>query len=399
MSMRQLDIRSFAVTLSFCIFAVQAVMAAAAADENLNHTSSWPIYHGDSGLRGRANCSLPSKLSVLWRYKVGASISMAPVVGGGTIILTADNGELHSVKTSGEKAWAVAIQNPPAGTNVNKQVEQFSSPPLFCNGKVIVGSDAGYLYAVLHDTGKTIWKFHVGENVVSTANWIERNDSKGAGVVVISQAEGGLVRVDLEKGTKVWTTEPVARSDGSPGVGKDFVVFGSCDAALHFFSSADGSIKKRINLEGDGQIAGGVAVDGNLVFAGTRGGLAVCADVSKSAIVWTNQISNSETFATPALTDDRLITGANDGRIYCLDRNGGKIIWKTKVRGDPLSPVVAGDKVVVSSGGTLYMLSLKDGAELWSDKHSDTITSPAVFDEKVVVGTDDGFLIMYGAGK
>src|SRR3989339_213332 len=107
MSMRQLDIRSFAVTLSFCIFAVQAVMAAAAADENLNHTSSWPIYHGDSGLRGRANCSLPSKLSVLWRYKVGASISMAPVVGGGTIILTADNGELHSVKTSGEKAWAV----------------------------------------------------------------------------------------------------------------------------------------------------------------------------------------------------------------------------------------------------------------------------------------------------
>ena len=45
------------------------------------------------------------------------------------------------------------------------------------------------------------------------------------------------------------------------------------------------------------------------------------------------------------------------------------------------------------------MLSLKDGAELWSDKPSDTITSPAVFDEKVVVGTDDGFLIMYGAGK
>lgn len=388
--MTQVDKRWLALLFLLPVFLVQSVAMP---------QSEWPIYHGDAGLRGIAGCKLPPKLSVLWRYKVGSPVSVSPVAGGGKIFAVADNGEVHSVTTSGDKSWVAVIKKEAGSTNSMAPVEGFASPPVFCHGKIIVGSDAGYLYALSSETGTTVWKYQVGENVVSSANWFEGSGSKGAGVVAISQAEGVLHRVDLETGNKVWITEPVARSDGSPGVGKNFIVFGSCDAALHFFSSIDGSVLKKINLEGDGQIAGGVAVDGSLVFAGTRGGSVICADLAKSEIVWTNQISNSESFATPAVTTDSLVTCANDGGIYCLDRNNGKVLWKTKVHGDPLSPVIAGDKVVVSSGGTLYILNLKDGVELWADKPSDTITTPAVFDEKVAVGTDDGFIIVYGTGK
>ena len=397
--MRRTTIHNMVMAFSLFIFIVLSTKGGVVSDSVVRHMSEWPVYHGDPGLKGNAACKLPAKLSVLWRYKVGSSMSMPPVASAGKIFVTSENGEVHAVKINGEKAWMATINKQPAGTNSVTQVESYSSPPMICKGRVIVGSDMGYLYALSSDTGAILWKYQVGENVVASANWIESNDSKGIGIVVISQAEGVLHRIDLEKGNKAWVTEPVARSDGSPGVGKDFVVFGSCDAALHFFSSANGALKTRINLEGDGQIAGGIAVDGNLVFAGTRGGLAVCADVERATIVWTNQISNSESFATPALAVDRLVTGANDGRIYCLDRDGGKLVWAKKVRGDPLSPVIAGDKVVVSSGGTLYILNMKDGVELWADKPSDTVTAPAVFDEKVVVGTDDGFLIMYGSDK
>lgn len=364
-----------------------------------NASSSWPIYHGDAGLSGIAKCSLPDKPVVMWRYKAGSPVSMAPVVGGGSIFIAAENGEVHGVSMKGVKIWTATIKNEPAGTNAAKQIERFSSPPMFVKGKVIVGSDMGYLYALSADTGTIKWKYHVGENVIGTANWLEGDGTLGSGVVVISQADGVLHRVDLETGNKVWVSQPVSRCDGSPGVGKDFIVFGSCDAALHIFSKAKGEITTRIGLEGDGQVAGGVAVDGSLLFAGTRGGLAVCADTLKAVIVWTNQISNSETFATPAVTSNRLVTGANDGRIFCLNRGDGKVIWSLKVSGDPLSPVIAADKVVVSSGGTIYILNLENGEKLWSDKPADTITSPAVFDGKIVVGTDDGFLVMYGAGK
>ncbi|MDD4870257.1 MAG: PQQ-binding-like beta-propeller repeat protein [Kiritimatiellae bacterium] len=364
-----------------------------------NALQFWPVYHGDAALRGIAGTTLSEKLSVLWRFKVGAPVTVTPVVGTNRIFFIAENGETFAISMQGEKIWVAAIRQESAKTNVTQHVEKFSTQPMYVRGILLVGSDQGNLHALEADTGKTKWKYQVGENINGTANWIEPESGRGLSVIVISQADGIVHCLDLETGKPIWVSQAVSRCDGSPGVGKDFIVFGSCDAALHVLSSARGESIGRVELEGDGQVAGGVAIDGNLVFAGTRGGLAVCADARKGTIVWTNQVCYSEVFTTPAVTKSRVVFGSSDDSVFCLNRADGKKIWSFTVDGSPLSPVVAGDKVVVSAGGTLYILKLEDGRKLWTGKASDSISSPAVIDGKVVIGSDDGFIIMYGAGK
>jgi outer membrane protein assembly factor BamB len=71
-------------------------------------------------------------------------------------------------------------------------------------------------------------------------------------------------------------------------------------------------------------------------------------------------------------------------------------MWAAKVEGTPSSPVIAGDKVVVSSEGTLFLFSLATGKLIWANKAADSLTSPAITGAGVIVGTDDGFLILFG---
>lgn len=362
-----------------------------------NAATSWPIYHGDAALSGIAHTTIPEKPVVRWRYRVGSAVSQPPVVGGGMVFAVGDNGDTHAITLGGMKVWSRGIErDPAASTNKAAQIPKFATPPLFVCDTVVVGSDDGWLYALEASTGKTRWKHRVGESINGTANWLEPEGERGFSVLVISQADGSLHRIDLSSGKAIWVSQPAARSDGSPGVGRDFAVFGSCDTALHFLSTPNGAVIGKIALSGDGQVAGGVAVSGDLVFAGDRGGSIVCADARQNRIVWSNQVARGEAFATPAITVDRVVAGSNDGSVYCLVRDDGRKVWSFDAGDNVLSPVVAGDKVIVSAGGTLYVLGLKDGSKLWVAKAGDTISSPAVVSGSIIVGTDDGFVVMYG---
>ncbi|MEI6219159.1 MAG: PQQ-binding-like beta-propeller repeat protein, partial [bacterium] len=324
-------------------------------------------------------------------------VSIPPVVGSNLIVFVADDGEATAITRRGEKVWSRGVGiDREVVTNKMARVGRFATPPILVRDAVLTGSNDGWLYALEASSGKTRWKYKVGESLNGTANWIEREGERGDSIVVISQEEGSVHRVDLATGNAIWVSRSAARSDGSPGVGRSFVAFGGCDAALHFLSISNGEVLGSVGLESDGQVAGGVAVSGDQVFAGTRGGMIVCADAMKNIILWTNQTAKGEAFATPAVTSNRIVVGSNDGFVYCLDRIDGRTLWSFRTGDNVLSPAVAGDKVVVSSGGTIFVLKLKDGSKLWDSKAGDLVSSPAVVEGGLIIGTDDGFVIMYG---
>ena len=372
--------------------------SAAAADATA--APAWPVYHGDSALSGTAGTTLADNLKVLWRFKAGAGVSVPPVAGGSMIFFVARNGHLYAISPQGQKIWERAVEREPVVTAGSAEANRkFVTPPLFVRGTVLTGSNDGWLYAVESATGKTRWKYKVGDSIKGSANWLEPEGDRGCRIVVISQWEGIVHCVDLDSGKRLWTSKLLDECDGAPGVGSDFVAFGSCDKGLHFLSASTGEDIGTVELGEDGYVAEGVAVSGNQVFAGTHGGLIVCADVRKKSAVWSNQVAKAEAFTTPAVTADRVVVGSMDGFAYCLDRADGKVVWSFKTDDSVLSPVIAGDKVVAVSGGTLYLLRLKDGGRIWAAQTGDIISSPAVIDGRVIVGTDDGFVVMYGAAK
>jgi outer membrane protein assembly factor BamB len=158
----------------------------------------------------------------------------------------------------------------------------------------------------------------------------------------------------------------------------------------------------------------GPAVVGDRLFtlAQREGGEAVMAiDVNTGKEAWSSHISSEYKNlhgdgprCTPTVDGDRLYALAPTGDLVCLDLPSGKMRWHkslTKDLGGQLmsgwgyseSPLVDGDRVVCSPGGsrgTLAALDKQTGKVIWRSKQ---ITDPASYSS--IVPTDVGGIKLY----
>jgi outer membrane protein assembly factor BamB len=345
----------------------------------------WPTYHGGYTLDGVAATAPPDRPARLWRFEADGPVEQTPVVGGGKIFVVAARGKtLVALDRSGRLAWKAE----PAG-------DPFGTPPLYVEGRVVVGTDGGTLHAFDAATGKALWSAKVAGRLQGTPNRVEAAGGR-VGIVAISQSDGSLACVDLEKGSEIWKTGPLERCDGSAGVGGGWVVLGSCASALHVFKAEKGEKAFDVELGEDSQVAGGVAISKGVAFAGTRGGRLVAVDVAAGRLLWANGDNTSEAFTTPAVNERFVVFGTSEGKVYALRRGTGERAWVFDAGRKPQSPAIAGNRVVVSAGGRLHLLDLETGQAVWSEEVADELTSPAAAGGVVIVGADDGGVVAYG---
>lgn len=358
--------------------------ASGAARSPTQVRAEWPTYHGGYALDGRADAAPPDAPERLWKYKAEARVETTPIVAGGRVFFSTAKGALTALDLEGHQVWSTALVK-----------ESFSTPLLYADGRVIAGTSGGILRAFDAATGKESWKYEVEGSVQGTPNRVDLAGGK-KGIIIISQGDGMIHAVDLETGKGAWKTEAIERCDGSAGVGAGSIVMGSCASALHVYSIEKASKTTDIPLGGDNQVAGGVAISGKTAFAGTRSGKVVAADLGEGKILWTNADSQREAFATPAVNDRFVVFSADDEKVYALKRESGEKVWEFEAKRKPLSPVIAGNRVVVSAGGTLSLLALETGKKVWDAAVGDEITSPAVVGGMILVGGDDGTVTAYG---
>jgi outer membrane protein assembly factor BamB len=344
----------------------------------------WRTYHGSYALDGVAGGPVPDAPELLWKFKAGNRVDFTPVSADGRVYFTTAKGGLFAVDLDGKPLWNITIAP-----------DAFSSPPLLADDLLIVGSNKGMLHAYATATGGEKWAYDLGGAVQGSPNRLDLPNGR-QGIMAISPSDGAIHGVDLETGKGVWKTPGVERCDGSAGVGGGQIVMGSCASALHVYSIARAEKTMDVPLGGDNQVAGGVAMSGTSAFAGTRSGKLCAVDVSAGKILWTNADGQGEAFMTPAVNQTMVVFGADDGKVYGLKRDTGAKLWSFDTGNRPMSPVIAGDRVVVSSGGSLFLLSLADGTKLWSAPVSDEISSPAVVGGRILVGGDDGTVSAYG---
>ena len=357
--------------------------------------AEWNTYHGNSALTGVAEASFPDTLEVLWRIKTGAPVRETPVAHDGRIYYATARAEVVAVDLAGKQIWSREFFN---GEEVKgERVRERIEAPLACfDGLVLFATSDGHFIALEAATGSERWRVQLMGPVRGTANYLPGTPNR---IYVIEQPTGVLHCVDPETGRILWKGEGPERCDGSPSVSPDAVVFGSCAAALHAFDPATGRLLRNIKIDGDSQVAGGVAQDKGLAFSGCRSGKVVKVDIREGKILWTNDQGESEVFSTPAVNDACVVSSSNDGKVYCMDRADGKGRWNFDTQGSPTSPVIAGDKVIVANEGELILLRLADGGKTWSLKISDEITAPAVAGDMILVGCEDGTVVALGAPK
>ena len=357
--------------------------------------AEWNTYHGNSALTGVAEAAFPDALEVLWRIKAGAPVRETPVVHDGQLFYATARGDVVAADLSGRQAWSKEFFT---GEKVKDEpVRERIDAPLACfDNLVLFGTSEGHFIALDTATGDERWRVQLVGPIRGSANYLAGSPNR---IYIIEQPTGVLRCIDPQTGAVLWKGEGPERCDGSPSVSADAVAFGSCAAAIHVFDPGTGKLLRNIKIDGDSQVAGGVAQDKGLVFSGCRSGKVLQVDVKEGKILWANGESESEVYSTPAVNDTWVVAASNDGNVYGINRADGKGIWKFDTKGSPTSAVIAGDKVVVAADGELFLLRLADGTKTWSLKISDEITAPAVAGDMILVGSEDGTVAALGAPR
>lgn len=374
-----------------------------AAESTVPQTASaatgpfWPTYHGSPALDGAAEVSLSDSLEPVWRVEVDAGVWNTPVTGEDRVCVADTRGGIHALDWKGREVWSKSFTEP-ATTGTTPLPLSFDAPLALFDSTLIACAAGGEVYALDVANGSVRWMTDTDRPTLGTPN-LSRTVVDGharSRLFVLDQSAGALQCLDFDSGRLLWVSADVDRCDGSPAVNDAFVAYGSCASAIHVFSTDSKEMLRQIHLADESQVAGGVVLLGDSVFSGSRSGLFIHANVRTGETLWINRDCEGEALSTPAVDRDRVVFTANDGAVYALDRNSGALRWKRKLGSEPSSPVIAGDKVLVSAGGTLYLLRLSDGEPLWSYDVSDEITSPALAGSLVVVGADDGTVTAFG---
>ena len=346
--------------------------------------ADWPTYHGGTGLTGYADTVIGDKLSTLWRYRSPAAVMVTPVAAGSRIFVMAGSLAI-ALSRDGKELWRL---------DLGQQVE---APPVVAGKALVVGTSTGTLFALRTDTGREVWRYELGSRIQGSPNLLA--DNNGGSVLAISQSDGVLHRVRLSDGSRVWSTERTNRCDGSLAVDGGLVVYGNCDAALYFHDAASGKRTGKVELLKDGQVYAGVALaDGN-VYAGDRTGRLYAVQTKTGKILWVSEVAGADLSSTPSVAPGIIVFSSDDGKVYAVNRKDGELAWSAETGGRPLSPVISGNRVLVSVDGTLFMLDLPTGGILDRLELSDQITSPALVHDTIIVGTQEGYIIKIGTTK
>lgn len=166
-----------------------------------------------------------------------------------------------------------------------------------------------------------------------------------------------------------------------------------------------------------GAVIASPAVEGDVVYAASTGGVVVAVDRQTGAQKWRFTIK-SRIVSSPAVAEGAVYFEAYDGFLYALDASSGTQRWKFKTEGehrytaknlhgmqpagetrpDPWdsylsSPAVWKGAVYFGSGdGNIYAVDAATGALKWKFHTDDVVhASPAIADGMLFLGSWDGY--------
>lgn len=181
---------------------------------------------------------------------------------------------------------------------------------------------------------------------------------------------GDVKAVSLSGDREIWRYRTATSLFSTPVCAGDQVVAPAADGKIYAFRGEDGKMNWTLT-DGKPFVADGIVADGKLYQGGYKKFYKI--DLQSGKPEWISEVPENYCQAQPALTGDRVIFGAWDTYLHCLDRNTGKEIWKWN-NGKPQQMLSPGNCVPAVSDGKVFIvapdrfmtaLGLSDGTELW----------------------------------
>lgn len=241
-----------------------------------------------------------------------------------------------------------------------------------------------------------LWELDLGSSLSSSPVFYE--DS-----VYIVAGNGKIYDVDIKSGKPFKTIAEDANPNSTPCVDKSFFAYLSNDGMLNVFAGKQFEPKNKYRYHIGKSISSPVLHKKRIYIGGEEG--LYCIDYLKNKIGWTfkcGQVNSvpviSET--DPAgyrNSDNKIVFGAQNGKIYALDLTLGNQAWEfdTKMPANSTCASAIGNVFAGSNAGIVYSLDKFEptGKKMWEFNAGGKISPNVVYyDNKVIFGTSNGKL-------
>ncbi|MEZ7861256.1 MAG: outer membrane protein assembly factor BamB [Aeromonadaceae bacterium] len=301
---------------------------------------------------------------VVWSHSVGDGVGkfysqLSPVVTDDRVFAAARDGDVAAFdKQTGDRQWSVDLSDQPE--NEEKRSARLSGGLTAFYGKLFLGSENGYVYALDQTDGTLLWSQKVPGEVLAAP-------VADAGRVVVVTTSGKLLALDAEKGNVLWSTgddQPnlTLRGQSTPVLAAGGVVYGRADGRIG------------VVLLENGQLANVSRV------ASPRGAteLERMVDVD----------------AQPVILGDELYAVAYNGQLMARKLLSGEELWKRQYSSFQNMGVGPSQLVLTDAKSHVYAVDRSNGSELWANTQLSyrNLTAPVSFGDYVVVGDGEGYL-------
>jgi outer membrane protein assembly factor BamB len=342
----------------------------------------WWMFHHDLNHTGNSTSVVHEYIESLWNCTTGGGVRCSPAVVDGKVFVGSEDGYVYALNAS----TGQSIKN-----SSNISAVDFSSPAV-TGGTVFVGSINGRIYALNETTLETIWNF-------TTGGPVESSPAVANNTVFVGSNDTRVYALNATDGKQIWnyTTKGPVRS--SSAVAYETVFVGSEDGYVYALNQTNSKEIWRFRTA-DPVRSSPAVVDGR-VFVGVNDGRVYALNATTGKYLWHFETGDAVE-SSPAVADGVVFVGSNDTRVYALNATDGTQIWNYATGGPVISsPAIAVDKVFLGSNDTqIYALNVTDGSKIWNfTTGGPVVSSPAIFEGKVYVGSLDKNVYAFQANK
>lgn len=144
----------------------------------------------------------------------------------------------------------------------------------------------------------------------------------------------------------------------------------------------------------DANVISTPAVINDLVIFGNQQGKITALSLKNGKEKWTYKTGGS-VYSSPAVDKNRLVLGSADGYIYCLNDNG-KELWKLKTGAAVLGcPLIRNEVVYIGGSDHIFRaIELQTGKEIWTyaGLNGPVVSTPVLYKDDVIFGAWDTYL-------
>ena len=303
----------------------------------------WPVFQGNSARTGNTDSGIPQEPKLVWQLTVKNFKEKGidpqgmnrPIIYNNKVFVSAS--EVAALDLNmGSFLWQHKEKNLYPSNIAAGDGKVFV---VFNNSSLIKNMNQGFIYALDEKTGDFLWKYQTQKPISHSAPLFE------SGKVFVGDDSGTLYALDSKTGKLVW---------------KKFL-----DAEVIHSSPAFYKGMVFIGTEGSGRSN----VLPSHLFA---------LDVETGNVIWKFQVDfisgkANLVHGTPAISNDVVYFGSENGYFYALAYDNGKLILKKKISsgdkflvGVSAPPTLSEGKIFVTTWeGKLFSLEQKTGEIAW----------------------------------